>query len=102
MTKSILYSSALIVIALSLSSCAAIYDYYPTSPVERNWRRSVESMMHHQMAVQETTNVVSRRTSTITGLDPQAAEAIIQKYRDGFEKTRELPAYSGVAFSSGG
>lgn len=100
--KSILYGSVLIHIALSLSSCVAIDDYYPNSPVKRNWRRSVESMMHRQMAVSETANVVSRNTSAVTGLDPQAAEAIIQKYRDGFEKTRELPTYSGLALSNGG
>jgi len=102
MTKSLLYSFVFIVIALSLSSCTVMDAYYPNSPVNRNWGRSVEAMMYRQMVVPEMGIVARRNTPAVTGLDPQAAEAIIQKYRDGFEKARELPTYSGVAFSSGG
>ncbi len=97
MAKKRFYMAVLILVALSLSSCGTIDTYYPDSPVNRNWGRSVEAMMHRQMVAPEQHMAPERPPPPVTGLDPQAAEAIIQKYRKSFEKRIELPNNGGMS-----
>ena len=52
------------------------------SKLEQNWGRSYESAKYNQMLNPE----ADGHTSPVTGIDGEAAEESIQKYRKSFEK----------------
>ncbi len=101
MARKYLLALGLIAFVLSLPGCGGSLAHHPESPVSHNWGRSVESMMHRQMAAPDPLTFPDRPPQPVTGLDPQAAERVTRKYRESFERPIELPGYTIVPLGGG-
>lgn len=89
MAKIMNYIMAPVIAALFLVGCGTTPGYYKDSSLANNWGRSLERLKQNQKAHPFTPKNMIKPTDSETGLDPKAAEAIIKKYREGFEKVQE-------------
>jgi hypothetical protein len=73
-------------------ACATNNEVAPEmqSKLDRNWGRAYESAKYNQMLNPE----AGKTADPVTGIDGEAAEKNVQKYRKSFEKEPPQQSYS--------
>lgn len=80
-----------LVVAFSLSvGCAENKPFLGESKLEKNWGRSYESAKYNQILNPE----AEKNLEPVTGLDGQAAEDSLEKYRKTFKGKGEKATYN--------